>query len=115
MVKSILDSVKKNLGIEADYTAFDPDILMHINTVLGTLTQLGVGPDVAVYVESSETEWNEVIQGETNLNGVKTYVYLQVRLLFDPPSTSYAITAMQEQVKEAEWRLSAEGERIRRR
>jgi hypothetical protein len=106
MSDSILNSTKKVLGIEADYSAFDLDILMHINSVFTTLNQLGVGPVSGFMIEDAEPTWFDFLGANVNLNSVKSYVYLRVRLLFDPPSTSYHLTAIKEQVKELEWRLN---------
>jgi hypothetical protein len=102
---SILTSVKKLLGIDESYTAFDPDILMHINTAFGTLNQLGIGPTDGFEIEDDTPTWDD-FQTDVRMNGVKTYVVLRVRLLFDPPTTSYAIEAMKNQVQELEWRLN---------
>lgn len=106
MTDSILDSTKKVLGIEASYTAFDTDIVMHINSVFSTLHQLGIGPIEGFEIEDQTTQWSDFLGTETRLNSVKTYVYLRVRLLFDPPTTSFAIAAMQKQAEEYEWRLN---------
>jgi hypothetical protein len=107
MVNSILDDTKKVLNLAADYDVFDPDIVMHINTVFFTLSQLGIGPDVGFSITDSSTTWDAFI-GTTDkrLNAVKTYIYLRVRLLFDPPQTSYLIDALNKQVEELEWRLN---------
>lgn len=102
---SILNDTKKVLGLMPDYDVFNPDILMHINTTFFTLGQLGLGPEGGIYIDDA-TEWSEVIGDDPNLNAVKTYVYLRVRMLFDPPATSYLINAMTEQVRELEWRLN---------
>lgn len=110
MTDSILDSTKKVLGIEAEYTAFDVDILMHINTVFMTLNQLGIGPAEGFVVEDKNAKWSEFLGGVPALNAVKTYVYLRVRLLFDPPGTSFALDATQKQVAELEWRLNVHRE-----
>ena len=104
---SILTSTKKILGIEESYTAFDPDIIMHINTVFAVLTQVGIGPVAGFAIEDSTATWDAFLGTDPLLNSVKTYVYLRVRLLFDPPATSFAIEAMKEQIKEIEWRLNA--------
>lgn len=105
MIQSILESTKKNVGIDAGYTAFDPDILMHINTALSTLTQLGIGPLEGLYVEDASVKWDDFFGGDPRLAAVRSYVTLRVRLLFDPPATSFAIDAIKEQIKEMEWRL----------
>lgn len=110
MNQSILTSVKKVLGIDDAYTVFDPDIVLHINSVFSTLNQLGLGPDEGFMIEDNAETWDEFINNDMRLNAVKTYVYLRVRLLFDPPPTSYLVTALQEQVKELEWRLNVQRE-----
>jgi hypothetical protein len=106
MSGSILTDTKKILGIEEAYVVFDPDIILHINAVLGTLNQLGIGPAVGFAIVDSTATWDDFLAGDLRFNPVKTYVYLRVRLLFDPPTTSYLMSAMQEQIKELEWRLS---------
>lgn len=110
--QSILDSIKKLLGMEADYTAFDTDILIHINSTFSTLHQLGVGPKTAFSIESKADTWGSFIQDENKLNAVKTYVYIRVRLLFDPPETSHAREAFYKQAQELEWRLNVHAEGI---
>lgn len=108
---SILDSVKKVLGIPSEYEVFDPDIIMHINTVFFTLSQLGVGPDGGFSISSKSDTWDSYIPEGSNLEAVKSYVYLRVRILFDPPSSSYVLTSMENQIKELEWRLNVEVDR----
>jgi hypothetical protein len=113
MEQSILISTKKILGIAADYVAFDLDIITHINAAFSTLTQLGVGPATGFMIEDDKTEWEEYIESEAKigqLNTVKSYVFLKVRQLFDPPTTSYLITAMEKQIQELEWRLNVSRE-----
>ena len=112
MSDSILTSTKKILGIEDNYTAFDQDILMHINSVFSTLNQLGIGPDVGFAIEDNVATWDTFLAGDLRLNSVKTYVYLRVRILFDPPATSYLLTAMKEQIQEIEWRLNVHREGV---
>jgi hypothetical protein len=104
---SILDSTKKTLGIDAAYHAFDDDIIMHINSVFVTLAQLGIGPMNGFQIESEVETWDLFIGVDKLLNSVKTYVYLRVRLLFDPPATSYLIESLNQQRQEMEWRLTA--------
>ena len=106
MSESILDSTKKALGIAASDESFDPDIIMHINSVFSTLEQLGVGPTGGFAIVDKNAVWSDLLGTDRRLNQVKTYVYLRVRLIFDPPQSSYAVTAMQEQIKELEWRLN---------
>lgn len=107
---SILNSVKKSLGLAESYDAFDADVIMHINTAFVTLNQLGLGPDEGFMIEDDSEEWEDFTDGVINLNAIKTYLYLRVRLLFDPPSTSYHIAAMKEQIEELEYRLKYERE-----
>lgn len=112
MSDSILNSTKKILGIEADYTAFDLDIVMHINTVFTTLVQLGIGPVNGFMIEDAAASWRDFLGNDLNLNSVKTYVYLRVRLLFDPPANSFLINSINEQIKELEWRLNVHREAV---
>jgi hypothetical protein len=108
--QSILISTKKVLGIAEDYTVFDLDIVTHINTAFSTLTQLGVGPAVGFMIEDETAEWNDFIVDDIQYNSVKSYVFLKVRQLFDPPSTSYLITSTEKQILELEWRLNVHRE-----
>lgn len=106
-MESILTSIKKMLGIAEEYTQFDADIIMHINSVFTTLTQLGVGPSEGFYIEDKETVWEEFIPDLNKLQAVKTYIYLKVRLLFDPSSLgSSTLAAYERQIQELEWRLN---------
>ncbi len=104
--ESILNSVKKLLGIEADYTHFDPDIIMHINSVFSILTQMGVGPSTGFMISDNTETWSDFIAEDFALYSmIKTYVYLKVRLMFDPPISAAAIEAINRQISELEWRL----------
>jgi uncharacterized protein Smg (DUF494 family) len=102
---SILTSIKKMLGIGEDYEAFDTDILIHINSVFSTLNQVGFGPENGFQIEDSSATWDDLLGGDPRKNSIKTFVYLKVRLLFDPPATSFAIDAIQQQTKELEFRI----------
>lgn len=106
MSESILDSVKKVLGIPNDYDVFDTDIIMHINSILSVLHQLGASPEGGVYITDSSTKWSELIGDRKNIEMVRSYVALRVRLLFDPPTTSHMETALKAQAEEFEWRLN---------
>jgi hypothetical protein len=106
MTDSILTSTKKNLGIEASYTAFDEDIKLHINSVFSTLHQLGIGPVDGFAIVNDTAVWSDFLDGDLRLNSVKTYVYLRVRMIFDPPTTGYHVAAVQKQIEELEWRLN---------
>jgi hypothetical protein len=104
--QSILISTKKILGVEESYTAFDLDILTHINSVFSTLQQLGVGPANGFAIEDDTVTWDAFLGTDVRLSNVKSYMYLRVRMLFDPPATSYLITAMQSQILELEVRMN---------
>lgn len=106
MESSILTSTKKILGIEAEYTVFDLDIITHINSSLSIVSQLGVGPTDGLAIEDEFSEWDELGIPQNQLSLVRTYVYLRVRMLFDPPTTSFLIEAMNKQIDEHEQRLS---------
>ena len=112
MSDSILTDVKKVLGIAESYTVFDLDIIMHINTAFSTLWELGIGPTDGFAIADSTPVWDEFLLGAITMNQVKTYVYLRVRLLFDPPTTSYVLTAMENQIREMEWRLNVQRENV---
>lgn len=104
-MSSILTGVKKSLGIDEEYRAFDPDILMFTNAVLSNLNQIGVGPEQGFQIEDEAATWDNLLGGDLRLNNVKAYVYLKVRMLFDPPATSFAIAALETQAKELEYRI----------
>lgn len=105
MSDSILDDIKKLLGIDKAYKAFDTDIVIHINSAFMILQQLGVGPDGGFEIEDESSKWED-FHGTTPLHGVKTYIYMRVRLVFDPPASSFGIKALEDQVREYEWRLN---------
>lgn len=109
-MESILDSIKKLLGIESSYTEFDIDIIILINSAFSTLQQLGVGPVEGFEIEDKTTTWDAFTSGNTNLNSAKQYVYLKVRTTFDPPSTSALLESMNQMIKELEWRLNVVAE-----
>lgn len=106
MEDSILKSTKKILGIAPNYDAFDQDIITHINSVFSILAQLGVGPAVGFMIEDATSKWEDFAAPQLQRNMVRTYLFLKVRMLFDPPGTSYLISAMNDQIKEWEWRLN---------
>ena len=113
MTDRILESVKKVLGIAPEYLTFDQDIVMHINSAFSVLHQLGVGPDEPFMIEDETATWTEFLGTERGVNSVKSYVYLRVRLLFDPPATSFALGAMEKQIEELGWRISTYMEGVR--
>lgn len=107
MSDSILTSIKKLLGIEESYTPFDVDIVMHINTALSTLDDLGIGPNGGFFITNKDATWDQFLgTNEVYYDSIKSYVYLRVRMLFDPPATGFHVSAMDAQIKEFEWRLS---------
>ena len=105
----ILASIKKLLGINPDYKAFDTDITIHINTVFAILNQLGIGPDEGFSIEHGYERWSDYTTTE-NENMVRTFVYLKVRLMFDPPTSSVLMDSINNTLAELEWRLCLEGE-----
>lgn len=104
--ESILTSTKKILGISQDYSAFDLDIITHINSTFSTLNQLGVGPSDGFAIESAEAVWEDLGVPLAQLRMIKSYVYLKVRLIFDPPTTSFLLEAINKQIEEHEQRIS---------
>ena len=107
MEESILNSIKKLLGIQPDYTHFDQEIIMHINSCFATLHQLHVGPEEPFTISSDEESWAEFMQSETKIESVKTYIYLKVKVLFDPSSLGGAtLEAFQQMAEEYEWRMN---------
>ena len=106
MEESILTSIKKMLGIEENYNIFDTDIIIHINTIFMTLNQLGVGPSSGFKIEDDSAIWSEYIDEDSDLEAVKTYIYLKVKLLFDPPLSSSVIESMNRMIAELEFRLN---------
>ena len=104
---SILISVKKMLGIAAEYTHFDADIIIHINSVFMILNQLGVGPREGFSISSDVETWDEFTNDNLTIESVKSYMYLKVGLLFDPPTSSNVLDARNRLVSELEWRLNA--------
>lgn len=110
--QSILDSVKKLLGLEFDYTDFDADVVMHINTAFGVLQQIGVGPTTAYSITDNTQLWSDFSADIGKLSPVKSYIYQKVRLMFDPPATSFGIIAVEKVILELETRLNMMGEAL---
>lgn len=106
METSILTSIKKMLGVAEDYTEFDEDIITHINSVFLNLTQLGVGPEEGFMIEDDTAVWEDFINDSIRLQAVKTYMYLKVKLLFDPPLSSSVTESFTRMIAELEWRLN---------
>lgn len=109
---SILTSIKKLLGIDEDYTHFDIDLIMQINSILAVLTQLGVGPSTGYSIQDSDATWSDFLGSEYAFDTVKSYVYLRVRMLFDPPQSSALIESMNKMISEFEWRLYVNSDHV---
>lgn len=110
MDQSILDSVKKVLGLSSDYDVFDEEILIHINSSLATLNQLGVGPEGGYTVTDRNATWGDILEDDKNYNNVKTYVSLDVKLAFDPPQNSNITNSIKERLTELTWRINVHRE-----
>lgn len=108
--QSILKSIKKLLHIPPDYTQFDQDVIIHINSAFSDLHQLGLGPTAEFMIEDDTKQWSEYIGSDNYIQSVKTYVYLSVKLVFDPPTTSFAIESFKKQLDEKAWRLNVQRE-----
>lgn len=107
---SILTSVKKTLGITEEYEHFDADIIMHINSAFSILTQLGVGPCEGFSINDKNTTWSEFIGDDKRLESVKSYVYLKVKTMFDPATSSSVMESSSRLISELEWRLNVAAE-----
>lgn len=111
-MESILDSVKKKCGIESDYDQFDDgDLIDHINSVFSDLNQLGVGPADGFFISDSYVTWSDYLVEDANkLQSVKTYMFLRIKLIFDPPTTAAVLESYQKQIDKFEWRLNVAAE-----
>lgn len=109
-MERILSSIKKLLGITEEQTDFDADIIMHINTVFTILNELGIGPDEGFVIEDGSETWDQYIEDKRKFDKIKTYMYLKVRLYFDPPQNASLKEAMEKQAAELEWRLNTSAE-----
>lgn len=109
-MESILTSIKKLLGIAEDYEHFDSDIIMHINSVFMILNQLGVGTSEVFAIENKDAVWTDFISDTTKVEAVKSYIYLKVKLLFDPPLSSAVMESIKQMISELEWRLNVAAE-----
>ena len=110
MEESILITIKKMLGLESDYDAFNTDIVVYLNSAMMTLQQLGVGPAAGLIITGDTEKWSDLIPEGMMLEGVKTYLYLCVKMVFDPPASSFVMDAMNRQKEELEWRLRDQAE-----
>ena len=108
---SILTSIKKLLGITAEYKQFDPDLIIHINSVFLILKQIGIGPEQGFSISGEYETWKQFLpEGSENFEAVKSYMHIKVKLLFDPPTSSAVMEAMNRMASEYEWRLNVEAE-----
>jgi hypothetical protein len=110
MTNSILTSTKEKLGLTEDYTVFDSQIIDFINSAFSTLTQLGIGPPDGFEITDDTAEWDDCLAGNKHMNPVKSYIFLKTKFMFDPPSTGYHTTAMENQITQLEWRLNTRRE-----
>ena len=111
---SILTSIKKLLGIQEDYTHFDPEIIIHINSVFSVLKQLGVGPQDHTFTISDNTsKWEDFLTDSEQIELVESYMYLRVRLLFDPPANSFLVNSIEKQIDEFNFRLTCMADEAR--
>ena len=109
MEESILTTIKKLLGLDESYEAFDTDVIIAINTALMALMQIGVGPKTGFRIEDDESTWKDFLGSDTiDLEAVKSYVFIKARLMFDPPSSSVVVEAYNKAAAECEWRLNAQ-------
>jgi hypothetical protein len=105
-VESILNTIKKLLGIDIADTSFDTDIIVHINSTISILSQMGIGPKNGFIITSDVQTWNDYVDSSViNVEGVKTYLYLKIKLIFDPPTNSTTIDAFNKSIAELEWRM----------
>lgn len=109
-MESILTSIKKLLGIAEEYEHFDQDIVMHINTVFMILAQMGVGPENGFTIEDETSTWSDFTKDSIQIEAVKSYVYLKVRLMFDPPQSGTVTESINRTISELEWRLNVAAE-----
>lgn len=112
MITSILNSVKKGLGLDPEYLAFDDDLILYINGVFSTLQQLGVGPADGFEITGADEEWEAFYGSDKGYNAVQNYMVLRVRLMFDAPQNSFTVQALKEQIEQLEWRLNVHREGV---
>jgi hypothetical protein len=112
VTESILDSIKLLLGISADDTTFDTDVIIHINTVMADLYQLGIGPPEGFTIQDKNSKWSDLLGADKRLESVKTYVYIEVKLVFDPPQSSALIESLKRTSDKLAFRISVAPEMI---
>ena len=109
-MESILTSIKKLLGIVEECNDFDVDIIIHINSAFFDLTQMGVGPKNGFSIQDDLSKWSDFLEDVTKYESVKTYVFLKVRTVFDPPASATVLEAYNRRIAECEWRLNIQAE-----
>lgn len=112
MDESILRDIKKMLGLDVDYNPYDTDVIVLINSALMVLCQLGVGPKAGFVVKDYSSKWSDFLVNEVKLEAAKQYIYLKVRMTFDPPSSSAVLSSYEKQIQELEWRLNVQAESV---
>lgn len=110
MTDSVLVTIKKMLGLDESYNAFDTDIIVFINSVIMTLHQLGVTDKQGVTITGPTETWADVLPSDKLVEGAKSYIYLKVKLLFDPPSNSFVLNSYEKQIEELEYRMKEQME-----
>lgn len=108
MQDSILASIKDAAGVSSEDNAFDEELVLHINSTFITLRQNGIGPETLFFIEDETATWHDFIDDDSILPMIKSYITLQVRVLFDPPTSSALMDALKNKIAEYEWRLSIE-------
>lgn len=109
-MNSVLDSVKDYLGISPDILVFDSTIKMHINNSFVILHQIGVGPTEGFVIQSNVETWDDYTPTKFDQEAVKNYIYMKVKVSFDPPTSSFVLTSLENQIRELEWRLKVKSE-----
>lgn len=105
---SMLTTIKKILGIEPEYTHFDSDIILNINSALMVLTQIGVGPPNGFFITDAGQLWTDFLGDRKDIEAVKMYIGLKTKLSFDPPTSSFVLESIERQLREIEWRLNVQ-------
>ena len=110
MTDSILTTIKKMLGIHEEIEDFDMDLIVFINSALAELNQLGIGPKDGFQISGKEETWKQLYNGRKIFNDIKTYIFLKVKVIFDPPQVASLNSAYENQLKEVTWRLNTKRE-----
>ena len=110
MNESILSTIKAMLDIDLDDTSFDVDVITNINSAFSSLNLIGVGPTLGYSIAGLDETWSDFIGDNNRLMGVKTYIYMKAKLIFDPPNNSFKVAAMERQLEESGWTLGIQSE-----